>query len=217
MSLIENGAPAQPQAAAAPAPDGATTQTADAAGGKSYGEDHVKQLIRERDEAKAALRAVQAQPAPQPTRKAQPASEVEDLRAELELKDAIADIAPHLTRDQRAVVRDLFKLQRPGPDGLDAWIAKTAGVFGRTPDAAAPAKSEPAQVVNVAAAAPRTGSLGAPATATTENQPTDPHELVARGMWRSLTPEQRQAAMASKISQSSPFAARFANAAKSKR
>jgi hypothetical protein len=193
--------------AAAPAPDGATTQAADAGQGKTYGEDHVKQLIRERDEAKAALRAFT--PAPVERKKAPPASEYEDLRAELELKDAIADMAPHLTRKQRNAMRDLFKVQRPSSDGLEAWIADTAGVFGRTPEAAQPAKSEPVPVVNAAAAAPRTGSLGAPVAAT-EPRPTNVSDSVRTGQWAHLTREQRDQMVASEARPSGSIAARFA-------
>jgi hypothetical protein len=209
MSTIDPGAQS------APAPDGAPpAAVADATPApKFYTEDHVKQLIRERDEAKAALRTQAPAPASKGKEPAPTASEVAELRSELELKDAIQDIAPHLTREQRNVVRDLFKVQRPGSDGLEAWITKTAGVFGRT-NTAAPVTSEPAPGNAQQAAAPRTGSLGTPATAVSETMPTDPHELARRGLWAALTPEQRKAAMDAKAAQSSPFASRFAQAAK---
>lgn len=143
---------------------------------KVYSEDHVKELIAERDRYKAAAKS-----------SAPPPSEFDALRAELDFKERLLEEAPHLTREQRAMVLDQFKFKKPGSDELGDFIKRTTSVFGRTP-VAQPATAQAA--VAAPATTPVRTDMGSPGAANAV-LPDDPR-LIPKEIWDGMDPVQRR-------------------------
>lgn len=114
-------------------------------------------------------------------------SEVQQLRRELQLKDAAADAG--LTLEQRARLERLFKAESP-PD-VGAWVQATAKEMGWAKAADAAGKGDKGDAGGEKRK-PVTSNLGAGGDAGGEQLPDDPRQIDPQ-IWKSLTPEKRRA------------------------
>lgn len=141
--------------------------------------DEIKQsmkALREQERLmKAALPALQelmkqqeraaraAQPAQATASTADPLAEVQRMRAEIALRDAVADRG--LSREQRKLVQKLFAADHP--DDVEEWLDRTIAEYlpAQPQQAVTPKKPDVASPAQPATPSPRVTDTGAPSAA----------------------------------------------------
>ncbi len=190
--MAEVEAPSGVSGTGAPATSSAGAGAATADAGATAGSDepllNKGEVVGLRKEVRQLAALVQQVVGKQETHKSTKADAIDDLGAlrsrvaELDLADAIDEMGLDPSREERTVLKRLFRGDRP-PD-VKSWLGETAPLVIR----------KQVQSTTQAAATPppkATAQLGAPATGAPAVLPSDPRQI-PKDQWNALDPAKRK-------------------------